>query len=301
MERGRPKAEDIARRARQIVDERLGRIAVISGPRLVGGRWEISVWCGPEGQWMEIARLRFDGLGRFLPVPWAEVYERFALALCRDPAGLSAVPGLCEPPIAHLAAGSLAIDPRTGLPSLAAWDARVRREQARSRRHGEAFSVGWARLRLDPVCTRTLGHAGLNALWQLCATRLQKEAREEDFIAAAGPGEFAFVMAGDELSAVAAVRRLSTALRRPVRMYEEASPIRPGLVVAVSEVSAEASPVELAEAMRRAINSVNSDHGDVVLVRLGGSVGPARPPGNGRGAGLPNSASSNAQNGTAKQ
>ncbi len=251
MRSRRPSAEDIASRASRLVAQHIGRAAVIAGPRVVDGRWEVPVYIGAEGRWAELVRLRFDALGRVSAVPWPEVYERAARLLAADDAMRQLIPDAPEPSVAAEAAALGDFDPITGLPSLALWEARLAREVARWHRFREPFCAAW--ISIDPgPAVAALGHRERAALWRLAARRLWATVRSEDLLAAGPLLEFALVLVGDAASARRACQRLAECLRKPFRLYEAGPSLRVRVRLGLAEMGDGLTAAALAAAARRA-------------------------------------------------
>ena len=251
MPDARPTADQIAARARQLIAERLGRMALVSGPCIVDGRWEVSVWLGSEGRWAELTRLRFDALGRLAPVDWPRVYERAAALLAADDRLRRLIPSAPEPPITAEAAAISDIEPITGLPSLAVWEMRLRREVARWHRTREPFCAAWARLEIAATPSVSLTHNDRLALWRLAARRIAAETRREDLLAAGPPGEFALLLVADIQAARRAAKRMANAVSCPFRLYESGPEVNAILVIGLAEMTEDSTPQTLARLARQ--------------------------------------------------
>ncbi len=141
---------------------------------------------------------------------------------------------------AERAERAAATDPLTGLANRRAWDAAVRAEESRARRHATTAAV--VVLDVDGLKERNdhHGHAAGDLLLQQVATLVAGRVRARDLVARLGGDEFGLLLPGTD---AAGARRLAEDLRAALRGA--------GAGVSVG-VAARRRPDDLAEAWARA-------------------------------------------------
>lgn len=154
-------------------------------------------------------------------------------------------------------------DPLTGLYNRGAIEDILTRELARSRREGQALSVGLADLDYFKSINDTHGHAAGDAVLREATKRLQNQLRVYDSLGRYGGEEFLIVLPGcDAATATAVAERLRTAISdAPFTLRE--GPLRVTLSLGVSTLPAPLAretahnPVEVAEILDRLVRAAD--------------------------------------------
>jgi two-component system cell cycle response regulator len=154
-------------------------------------------------------------------------------------------------------------DPLTGLWNRGAIEDIVNRELARSRREGQALTVGLADLDHFKSINDTYGHAGGDAVLREATKRLQNQLRVYDSLGRYGGEEFLIVLPGcDAATAYAVAERLRTGMSaEPFTLREGPLQVTLSLGVATlpppqaQEITQ--NPAELAETLDRLVRTAD--------------------------------------------
>ena len=115
------------------------------------------------------------------------------------------------------------VDPLTGLYNRRYFEAQVKREIARCRRHRRCFSMFLIDLNDFKLVNDTLGHPAGDRLLRAFATRLQQSVRQQDLCCRLGGDEFLVLLPDTDLPSA---KRLETRLSIKLDLWfrQEASP-----------------------------------------------------------------------------
>ncbi len=251
-----------------------GRVEILP-PRVVDGMWEVELVCLVGGGWVEVGKLRFDGLGRLRPVTWPRIYEKVAAVMGVSAEIVKAAGGMGlrgEPTAQAMAEALPATCPITGLPRLQAWYMRVRRLLAAASRYGEVFCAAWARMQGIERLDGMFGPGLTDGIWGVVARRVKEAAGEEILIASAGRGELAMVMNGSgEQAAVKCLHVLQKASHRPVTLFDSGEQITIQICAGVAEAGAGCDAHALRQWTLKALRVAETEKALVKLWATGNS------------------------------
>lgn len=202
----------------------------------------------------QIAAFEFD-----VPMPGAQLSQRlwpalavFALALLAATwwiirAGRAMAGSLVasEARATHLAFH----DQLTGLPNRARLNEGFARLSARARRSGERFAVMCIDLDLFKAVNDNFGHLAGDELIRIVASTIQRNCREDDFLARIGGDEFILLQANSS------VERASQLAERVIAAIAEPVELRVGrafIGASIGLLMVDGSPIDAQEALRRA-------------------------------------------------